>query len=62
MATPPDRDIEAEILRSLRGRARILVDEDEFLAPVTIEAVGRVDAAPREGVDPPRRRPAQSPR
>jgi prevent-host-death family protein len=33
-----DREREEEILASLRGRARVLVNEEEFLRPLTAEA------------------------
>jgi antitoxin (DNA-binding transcriptional repressor) of toxin-antitoxin stability system len=33
-----DREREEEILASLRGRARVLVSEEEFLRPLTAEA------------------------
>jgi len=38
-----DRQREEEILRSLRGRAKMLVGEDEFLAPLTQEAGWKID-------------------
>jgi prevent-host-death family protein len=38
-----EREREEEILRSLRGRATMLVDEDEFLAPLTREAGWQID-------------------
>lgn len=37
-----DRQREQEILATLRGRARMLVDEDEFLKPLTREAGWRL--------------------
>jgi prevent-host-death family protein len=40
-----DRQREEEILRALRGRARMLVPEEEFLAPLTREAGWRIDEA-----------------
>ena len=38
-----DRQREAEVLAALRGRARMLVPEDEFLKPLTGEAGWRLD-------------------
>ena len=37
-----DRQREAELLATLRGRARMLVSEDEFLKPLTREAGWRL--------------------
>jgi prevent-host-death family protein len=33
-----DTELERQILDALRGRARVLVDEEEFLRPLTVEA------------------------
>jgi prevent-host-death family protein len=38
-----DRQREEDILRSLRGRAKMLVSEEEFLVPLTHEAGWKLD-------------------
>lgn len=38
-----EREREAEILEKLRGKARVLVPEAEFLRPLTAEAGWRLD-------------------